>query len=75
MPSAAWLDPLTEGLKELGSRRVWTVHGSDGLDEITTSGPTHVAALANGAVRTFEITPEEVGLPRVKSEVLRGGTA
>ena len=51
------------------------VHGSDGLDEITTAGPTHVAALENGAVRTFEITPEEVGLPRVKPEALRGGDA
>ena len=49
------------------------VHGSDGLDEITTSGPTHVAALENGAVRTFEITPEQVGLSRVKPEALRGG--
>ena len=37
------------------------VHGSDGLDEITTAGPTAVAALENGAVRTFEITPEDVG--------------
>jgi anthranilate phosphoribosyltransferase len=51
------------------------VHGSDGLDEITTAGPTHVAALENGAVRTFEITPEEMGLQRVKPEALRGGEA
>ena len=43
-------------------KRAWVVHGSDGLDEITTSGPTHVAALENGTVRTFEITPEDVGL-------------
>jgi len=51
------------------------VHGSDGLDEITTAGPTHVAALENGAVRTFEIAPEEVGLARVKPDALRGGAA
>jgi len=51
------------------------VHGSDGLDEITTSGPTYVAALENGAVRSFEIAPEEVGLKRVKPEALRGGDA
>ena len=73
--SRQWIEPLAQVLKNLGSESVWVVHGSDGLDEITTSGPTHVAALANGAVRTFEITPEEAGLPRVKPEALRGGTA
>jgi anthranilate phosphoribosyltransferase len=51
------------------------VHGSDGLDEITTSGPTAVAALENGVVTTFEITPEEVGLARVKPNALKGGDA
>jgi anthranilate phosphoribosyltransferase len=51
------------------------VHGSDGLDEITTSGPTFVAALDKGAVRTFEISPDELGLARVKPEALRGGDA
>ena len=50
-------------------------HGSDGLDEITTSGPTSVAALENGKVRTFEITPEDAGLKRGKPELLRGGDA
>jgi anthranilate phosphoribosyltransferase len=72
VPSKAWLDPLTQGLKELGSRRVWTVHGSDGLDEITTTGPTHVVALENGTVRSFTITPEEVGLPTARLEDLKG---
>jgi len=51
------------------------VHGSDGLDEITTSGPTFVAALDKGSVRTFEIAPEPLGLTRVKAEALRGGDA
>jgi anthranilate phosphoribosyltransferase len=73
--SRQWIEPLAEVLKNLGSESVWVVHGSDGLDEITTSGPTHVAALEQGSVRTFEITPEEVGLPRVKPETLRGGDA
>ena len=41
-----WLEPLAEVLRELGSERVWVVHGSDGLDEITTTGPTHVVELA-----------------------------
>jgi anthranilate phosphoribosyltransferase len=73
VPSKAWLEPLTQGLKELGSRRVWTVHGSDGLDEITTTGPTHVVALENGVVREFTIAPEEVGLKKARPEDLKGG--
>src|SRR6266851_456006 len=73
--SRQWVKPLAQVLKNLGSEAAWVVHGSDGLDEITTSGVTHVAALENGAVRSFEITPEEVGLPRVKPEALRGGEA
>src|SRR5918994_6379479 len=73
VPSKGWLEPLTQGLKELGSRRVWTVHGSDGLDEITTTGPTHVVALENGAVRRFTVGPEEVGLKPARAEDLRGG--
>jgi anthranilate phosphoribosyltransferase len=73
--SRQWLEPLAEVLRNLGSESAWVVHGSDGLDEITTSGPTYVAALEQGAVRTFEVTPEDVGLTRVKPEVLRGGDA
>jgi anthranilate phosphoribosyltransferase len=73
--SRQWLEPLAQVLKNLGSESAWVVHGSDGLDEITIAGPTHVAALANGSVKSFEITPEEVGLKRVKPEALRGGDA
>ncbi|NBJ12468.1 anthranilate phosphoribosyltransferase [Microvirga arsenatis] len=71
--SETWLDPLTQVLKEMGSRKVWTVHGSDGLDEMTTTGPTFVAALENGSIRRFTVTPDEVGLPRAKPEDLKGG--
>src|SRR3982751_728091 len=60
--SRQWVEPLPNVLKNLGSERAWVVHGSDGLDEITTSGPTAVAALENGKVTTFEIKPEEVGI-------------
>ena len=56
------VEPMAQVLANLGSERVWVVHGSDGLDEITISGPTSVAALEDGDVRTFEITPEDVGL-------------
>ena len=61
-----WLEPLARALKELGSKRVWLLHGSDGLDEATTTGATHVAALEDGAVRAFEIAPEDAGLPRAR---------
>jgi anthranilate phosphoribosyltransferase len=71
--SRQWIEPLAQVLKNLGSERVWVVHGSDGLDEITTAGPTAVASLENGAIRIFEVTPEEVGLRTVKPEALRGG--
>jgi anthranilate phosphoribosyltransferase len=73
--SRHWIEPLAQVLKNLGSEAAWVVHGSDGLDEITTAGPTHVAALERGEVRVFEIAPEDVGLTRVKAEALRGGTA
>jgi anthranilate phosphoribosyltransferase len=73
--SRQWIEPMAEVCKNLGSECVWVAHGSDGLDEITTSGPTHIAALENGSVRTFEINPEDIGVTRAKSEVLRGGDA
>jgi anthranilate phosphoribosyltransferase len=73
--SKQWVEPLAHVLKNLGSERALVVHGSDGLDEITTSGATSVASLENGAVTTFEISPDDVGLARVKPEALRGGDA
>lgn len=73
--SDIWLEPLTNVLKSLGSERVWAVHGSDGLDELTTTGPTHVVALENGAIRRFTVTPEEAGLVRAEPEALRGADA
>jgi len=73
--SKQWVEPLAQVLNNLGCEAAYVVHGSDGLDEITISGPTSVAALENGAVRIFEITPEEVGLKRAKPEALRGGDA
>ncbi len=73
--SKHWVEPMAQVLKNLGSEAVWVVHGSDGLDEITTSGPTSVAALEHGRIRTFEIAPEDVGLPRTKPEALRGDDA
>lgn len=73
--SKQWVLPLAQVLKNLGSEAVWVVHGSDGLDEITLTGPTFVAALEDGAIRSFEVTPEDVGLKRVAGEALKGGDA
>ena len=73
--SRQWVQPLAQVLKNLGSESVWVVHGSDGLDEITLTGPTFVAALENGKITTFEVTPEEAGLPRVERSALKGGDA
>jgi anthranilate phosphoribosyltransferase len=73
--SRQWIEPLALVLKNLGSDSAWVVHGSDGLDEITTSGPTAVAALENGKVRTFEISPADIGIALTKPEALRGGDA
>jgi anthranilate phosphoribosyltransferase len=73
--SRQWIEPLAQVLKNLGSDSVWVVHGSDGLDEITTSGPTYVAELSGGKIRTFEIGPDEIGIKPVKADALRGGDA
>lgn len=69
-----WMIPMAETLRALGSEHVWIMHGSDGLDELTTTGPSYVAELKNGDIREFEITPEEMGLGRVSLEDLKGGT-
>jgi anthranilate phosphoribosyltransferase len=73
--SRQWVQPLAQVLKNLGADSVWVVHGSDGLDEITLTGPSFVAALENGEIRSFEVTPEEAGLGRVGGEALKGGDA
>ena len=73
--SRQWVQPLAQVLKNLGADKVWVVHGSDGLDEITLTGPTFVASLENGEIRTFEVTPDDAGLGRVGGEALKGGDA
>lgn len=70
-----WVRPLAEVLGRLGSERAWVVHGADGLDEITTTGTTHVAELKDGTVETFEISPEVAGLPFADASALKGGDA
>jgi anthranilate phosphoribosyltransferase len=73
--SSAWLEPMAEVLRNLGSTRVWIVHGGDGLDEMTTSAPTRIVELKNGEIRAFDVTPEDVGLARADPAALKGGDA
>ncbi|KRR25489.1 anthranilate phosphoribosyltransferase [Bradyrhizobium lablabi] len=73
--SRQWVLPLAQVLKTLGAESVWVVHGLDGLDELTLTGPTFVASLETGDIRTFEVTPEHAGLPRCASEGLKGDDA
>lgn len=70
-----WIEPLAKVLGALGSEKAWVVHGSDGLDEITTNGVTHVAELSGGKVRTFDISPDDAGLKSSKPGELKGGEA
>ncbi|MFC4347656.1 anthranilate phosphoribosyltransferase [Kordiimonas lipolytica] len=70
-----WLRPMAEVLQKLGSEHVWVVHGSDGLDEVTTTGATYVAELKDGKITEFEVTPQSVGLEVSDIEDLKGGDA
>jgi anthranilate phosphoribosyltransferase len=73
--SKAWVEPLAQVLKNLGSESCWICHGEGGFDEIVPSGTTWVSALSGGKITSFEITPESVGLKRSKVEDLKGGEA
>jgi len=69
-----WLLPFAEVLKRLGSEVAWIVHGSDGLDELTTTGPSYVVELKAGHITQFEVTPEDAGLAEASPAELVGGT-
>ena len=69
------VEKLAEALSMLGLRRALVVHGLDGLDEITISGPTRVAEAREGTVRTYEVDPEDFGLARATLEDISGGDA
>jgi anthranilate phosphoribosyltransferase len=73
--AAEWVEPIAQVLGKLGSRHAWVVHGRDGLDELSTTGPTLVAELKGGAVSTFEVSPEDAGIPRASLADLKGGDA
>jgi anthranilate phosphoribosyltransferase len=69
------LRPMAETLRALGSTRAWLVHGADGADELSISGPTAVVQLADGAITDFEVSPALAGLPEHPFEAIVGGSA
>ena len=68
-----WLEPMAETLRNLGSHRALLVNGSDGFDELTTTGVSYVAELNNGNIKTYEISPEKLGLKLSSFDDLIGG--
>jgi anthranilate phosphoribosyltransferase len=70
-----WVEPIAQVLALLGTMRAWVVHGSDGLDELTTTGISDVALVDAGKVSTFRISPRNAGLPDARPEDLTGGNA
>jgi anthranilate phosphoribosyltransferase len=72
--SAQLVEPLAQALAGLGAVRALVVHGSDGLDEITTTGPTRACSVLQGATESFEIRPEDCAISRATSTDIRGGS-
>jgi anthranilate phosphoribosyltransferase len=70
-----WVEPIAQVLGLLGVERAWVVHGADGLDELTTTNVSQVAALDHGTISTFKISPRNAGLPDARPEDLVGGDA
>jgi len=71
----AWVEPLAQVLKNLGSEHVLVVHAEDGLDEISIGSETHVAELKDGEVKTYTIKPEDFGMQCVSLEKVRAKDA
>jgi anthranilate phosphoribosyltransferase len=72
--SEHWLEPMARVLGNLGAEKTWVVHGADGMDELTTTGPTKVVEFAEGGIRSFSVTPADAGLPIASLDDLKGGT-
>lgn len=72
--SEQWVEPVAAALLANRAIKAWVMHGSDGLDELTVTGPSFVAQIANGDLRSFEITPEQAGLERHELKDILGGT-
>ena len=70
-----WAEPMARVLGNLGAERAWVVHGLDGVDELTLTGPSHVSELKDGKVRNFTVSPADAGLEKAAPETLKGGDA
>ena len=70
-----WAEPMARVLGNLGAEQAWVVHGLDGIDELTLTGPSHVSELKGGKVRNFTISPADAGLETAPPEALKGGDA
>ena len=66
---------LAEVLRELGSERAWVVHADDGLDELSTLGPTRISELKDGQVHTFCLEPRSLGLAYARLSDLQVSSA
>ena len=73
--SLTWVKPMAEVLINLNCEVAWIVHGSDGLDELPTTGISHVAQLKDNKIKIFQVSPEDAGIKVSKSEDLKGGDA
>jgi len=71
--SKDWLLPVANVLAKLGAEKAWVVHGSDGLDEMTTTGVSHVAVLDRGKISQLTVAPQDVGLEHASLAALKGG--
>jgi anthranilate phosphoribosyltransferase len=71
--SPQWLEPIAQVLDNLGTEHAWVVHGSDGLDEITVTGPTEICELKDHRIRRFQVVPGDVGLSLAPAGAIRGG--
>ncbi len=69
--AARWVEPLAKVLRELGACHVLVVHADDGLDEISIAAPTQVSELQEGQVRSYRVTPEELGIERQSLDSVR----
>lgn len=71
--SKEWVEPVAAALLTNRATSAWVVHGHDGLDELSTSGPSFVASIKSGNLTSFEVTPEDAGLPRATLADIKGG--
>lgn len=73
--SKDWVKPMAEVLAKLGCEKAWVVHGSDGLDELSTTGQNYICEVNGSEIKELSISPEDAGLPLASLDQLKGGEA